>query len=91
MFASLAGYKDQAYYDEHPTLMLMTPDENYTVALFAGYVASVDEAWLIQAQERSTFDGGVTPTSNDRILTLSTCSYEFNNARYVVLGVLQES
>ena len=80
--------------------MLMTPDKNYTVALFAGYVASVDdpawevvfsdasafEAWLIQAQERSTFDSSVKPTSNDRILTLSTCSYEFNNARYVVLG-----
>ena len=48
MFASLAGYKDQAYYEEHPTLMLMTPDENYTVALFAGYVASVDDpAWEV--------------------------------------------
>ena len=105
MFASLAGYKDQSYYEEHPTLMLMAPDENYTVALFAGYVASVDdpawevvfsdasafEAWLIQAQERSTFDSSVKPTSNDRILTLSTCSYEFSNARYVVLGVLQDS
>ena len=105
MFASLAGYKDQSYYEEHPTLMLMATDENYTVALFAGYVASVDdpawevvfsdasafEAWLIQAQERSTFDSSVKPTSNDRILTLSTCSYEFNNARYVVLGVLQDS
>ena len=84
--------------------MLMTPDENYTVALFAGYVASVDdsawevvfsdasafESWLIQAQDRSTFYSDVKPTSNDQILTLSTCSYEFNNARYVVLGVLQE-
>ena len=28
MCASLAGYKDQAYYEEHPTLMLMTPDKN---------------------------------------------------------------
>ena len=42
------------------------------------------------AKEKSTFDSSVKPTGNDRILTLSTCSYEFNNARYVVLGVLQE-
>ena len=59
--------------------MLMTPDKNYTVALFAGYVASVDdpawevvfsdasafEAWLIQAQERSTFDSSV----NQQVMT----------------------
>lgn len=73
MFASLAGYKDQAYYEEHPTLMLMIPDKNYTVALFTGYVASVDDlAWEV-------------------VFSDATCSYEFNNARYVVLGVLQES
>lgn len=104
MFASLAGYKNQAYYDEHPTLMLMTPDKNYMVTLFAGYVASVDDpawdvtftdvsafdSWLVYAQDRSTFASSVKPTSNDRILTLSTCSYEFSNARYVVLGILKE-
>ena len=85
-------------------LMLMTPDKNYIVALFVGYVASVDapawdvsfadvsafDTWLVYAQNRSTFASSVKPTSNDRILTLSTCSYEFSNARYVVLGILNE-
>ena len=26
----------------------------------------------------------------DKIITLSTCSYEFKNARYVLLGILKE-
>ena len=104
MFASLAGYKDQAYYEEHPTLMLITPDKSFLVELFADYVASIDDpawavsfadvsafdSWLIHAQDRSTFDSSVKPTSNDRILTFSACSYEFSNARYVVLGLLKE-
>ena len=34
---------------------------------------------------RSNFDSGVEVTSSDHIMTLSTCSYEYDDARYVVL------
>ena len=30
------------------------------------------------------------PLPEDRILTLSTCTYEFSEARYVVYGILTE-
>lgn len=30
------------------------------------------------------------PQPGDRILTLSTCTYEFDDARYVVLGILEK-
>ena len=70
--------------------------------LFAGYVANVKdnawevgtrdeltwESWVAAAIERSTFTSDVSPVGNEKILTLSTCSYEFSNARFVVLGVL---
>lgn len=103
MFQSLSNYKKQSYYDEHPTLLLMTPGQNYTIRLFAGYVCAADgnawqldfrsdeefKNWLQSACRRSTFDSGITPTVSDHIITLSTCSYEYDDARYVVLGVLE--
>lgn len=103
MFAGLVAYKSQDYYDAHPSLMLLTPEQNYTVELFAGYVASSSDdawetqfasdeefqAWLNRAAARSCFTSGVTPEVTDRILTLSTCTYEFDNARFVLLGILR--
>ena len=103
MFGTLTNYKKQAYYDEHPTMLFLTPKRNYVLRLFAGYVCAADgEAWQIDfadASERaawvdkaiaeSTFESGIVPTASDRIMTLSTCSYEFDDARYVLLGILE--
>lgn len=103
MLSSLTGYKKQDYYEAHPTLYLMTPEKNYEIKVFAGYVASVKDdawqlnfdseesfqAWIGRAIERSTFSSNITPAVTDRIITLSTCSYEFDNARYVLVGILE--
>ena len=102
MFSSITKYKQQAYYDEHPELLLMTPEQNFKIELFSGYVANVeDEAWQLifdseedravwieRTIEKSTFNSPVIPAATDKIITLSTCSYEFDNARYVLTGVL---
>lgn len=102
MFSSLVEYEDPAYYQAHPELFLLTPTGNYTITLFAGYVAAADEnawqldfpseaeylAWLQAAQARSCFQGPVAPAEEDRIITLSTCSYAFAQARFVLLGIL---
>lgn len=47
------------------------------------------EDWLAKVRELSYFDSGIEPAATDRILTLSTCSYEFDNARFVLLGRLR--
>lgn len=100
MFQNLMYYKEQSFYEEHPTARLCTPDGTYTVEFFAGYVADVDSDawkldftsdrdfadWLAAALERSLFESTVPPTATDKIVTLSTCSYEFYNARFVLLG-----
>ena len=97
MFAGICKYKEQSYFDEHPTAMLLTPDGNYMVEFFAGYVCDVaadawdydfDEAWLEERIRSSRFDADVIPTTEDKILTLSTCSYEWEDARFVLHGVL---
>ena len=46
------------------------------------------QAGIDAATARSTFTSDVKPTTGDRLLTLSTCSYEFGDARFVVVGVM---
>ena len=96
MFANLTLYKDKGYYNSHPYLYIYTPSQNYRVDLYAGFVCEHDDevyaTSLTQDQlkamaAKSTFVSNIgTPTG--KTVTLSTCSYEFNNARYVVVGAL---
>lgn len=98
MFGTLVRYKDQSYYDTHPYLYLTTPTQKYRVDLFAGCVISGTAEiyqsvylsdWLLEAyREQSTFQPAGEIDTDGPILTLSTCTYEFDNARYVVLGAL---
>ena len=97
MFAGICKYKDQSYFDEHPTAMLLTPDGRYEVKFFSGYVCETtsdawdydfDEAWIDKRIRSSYFDADVIPATEDKILTLSTCSYEFTDARFVLHGIL---
>ena len=46
-------------------------------------------AWLEEVGEKSAFSSKVSPRAEDRVVTLSTCSYEFENARFVLHGVLR--
>ena len=103
MFHSITNYKTQEYYDAHiPEMYLFTPNETYRVDVFAGFVTDTDftawqtefssaEAfvqWLRDLKGKSAFQCNIIPKETDHILTLSTCSYEFKNARYVLCGVL---
>lgn len=101
MFGTLPNYKRQAYYDEHPQMWLLTPEGDYRVELVAGYVTSADSgvydfdqseeavlAAVQRAMERSTFTSGAEIAEGDRFLTLSTCSYAYDDARYVLIGRL---
>ncbi len=104
MFSSLSGYKTQAYYETHPELYLYTPEQDYLVELFAGGILDGDtgrfplnftdeelrEEWLAKIFSSSTFQSGRQPDPQDRLVALCTCTYEYQNARYVVYGILKE-
>ena len=105
MFASLINYASQSYYDAHPVMYLTIGTTIYRLELFAGYTTTMDSSaytlnfdtehefaeWLREISAKSDFQpNAITLSTEDRIVTLSTCAYSFQNARYVVHGRLVE-
>ena len=102
MFAALKGYKKQDFFDEHKNGYLITEDAVYRIDFFAGHVANVEENawqldfsdgtefdnWIKSLKEVSAFKSDVNPEYGDKVFTLSTCSYEFDDARFVLSGKL---
>ena len=100
MFASLDKYRKQAYYDEHPVIYLYTPTGDYAIELFSAYVRDASplphnfespEDFLAYAEKikaLSDFKSDVMVGADDRIVTLVTCNYNYDDARYVVHGKL---
>ena len=84
-------------------MYLVTPTHAYRIELLAGCVTDASSALyklpgsvkekeklLADARESSTFRADITAEANDRLVTLSTCSYEFSDARFVLIGRLVE-
>ena len=99
MFARLLDYANQSYYEAHPVMYLLTPALNYRLELFSGYVtnssdettykfvfSSEDEeqSFIDYARSNSKFQSDVDVKPGDRIITFSTCTYEYDDARFVV-------
>ncbi len=101
MFGVLLKYKKQSFFDQHPVWYYLTPNGDYRIELIAGavvrthrdiYTATLNGVVMTKElgvlQELSTFRSEVPYTEEDAFITLSTCSYEFSDARYVVVGKL---
>ena len=104
MFGGLMSYKDQTFYDEHSVALLVTPTVYYKIQFFSGYVSDnwgnawdlvLDDssyaAWLHEIQAKSCFETEYAPAPEDRIITLSTCTYEFDSAKFVLHGYICEA
>lgn len=103
MLASITKYADQEYYNEHPCMYLNTPGQNYRLDIFSAFITDADgstynyngfnskdsyESYLDGVTRWSYIDTGVEVTGDDRIVIFSTCTYEYENARFVVLAKL---
>lgn len=98
MFAVLSKYKSTKWYDKHPVLWLVTPDKALKLKVYSVYTANVSQdawkmkfdgtkdykKWLTETKGLSEISTDVQPDENKPVVTLSTCSYEFDNARLVV-------
>jgi sortase B len=102
MFGTLTKYKEQAYFTENPYLYLYTADGGYRIDLLYGCVIGAGqwrdrafmfkeniEALLDYGAHHTTFQSETVYQKGDPIVVLSTCSYEFDDARFVVIGVMR--
>lgn len=98
MFAGVTKFKDAGYFDSHRYGWLATSETVYRIdffsaavvdrydSLYDGSVLSAD--WLPHLAEVSTIYEAIEFSDTDRFISLSTCSYEFENARTVLTGKL---
>lgn len=104
MFSALTKFKDQSYYEAHKKAIIVLKDKMYELQFLAGYVTNVEDNswdldfaddnaalnWAKNSQKKSSFKADIEPEIGDKYVTLSTCDYDFDDARYVVLGRLKE-
>ena len=105
MFADISKYSNGEFFEKHPYVLIITPDAKYKAEVFSAYIANTTYSswdmtfdgddiylqWLETLQSRSYFHRDVGLTAEDRILTLSTCTYEFEDARFIVHAILREA
>ncbi|MGN0658230.1 MAG: class B sortase [Emergencia sp.] len=104
MFRSLVEYRDAEYYEKHKEMLLLTPEKRWRLVIFGVVTIPADsdmyrfdfagkaekQAYLDWIEEHSETDTGVKVTAADRIVMMSTCTYEFDDARLIVYGKLEE-
>ena len=99
MFAALKLYRDYDFYEEHPYVYIVRHDAIYRYEVFSTYEAGVrTDTYRLRFTEHakkqalyhytnsSVWDAALTPTSDDLILTLSTCT---GTGRYETRWVVQ--
>lgn len=103
MFHSLTDYDAEGFFDAHPYMLFISPDRIDLLEVFAGYVtdgsdhcyniaisAEEDMARFVEkAKKKSLFDAHIEVNyRSDHLVTLSTCTYQFDGALFVVIGRL---
>lgn len=103
MFKSITYYEDQEWYESHPFMLMIAESEIAIIELVAGYrttskdhcydIAISDDVDLMnfarEAKEKSDFETETEIRPDDRLVTLSTCAYEYDGARCIAIGRLE--
>ena len=102
MFGVLKHFRVQEFYDANYTMYIHTAERDYQLVIFAVHLVNPaveqplitfadDEEfinYLMQTKDRSLISSDIVVGVDDKIVTLATCAYDFNNARLVVVGKL---
>ena len=98
MFSSITNYKEPDYYNKHKNIYLITPKQNYRLEVFSAYITKATsdtymygfkadkkfQKYIDYIRGLSLINTNVEVGINDTIVSLSTCTYEYQNARFVV-------
>ena len=98
MFAQVTSYTTDSFFEAHRYGWLSTPETVYRLDFFACSIVRSDDRlyngdspiseWMPHIYDRAVVSRGMSYSGNDRFISLSTCSYEFENARTVLTGRL---
>lgn len=102
MFGTLDNYQDQALYQQYPCFYIYIPGyvlEYQIISCYAGRIGSVGytygfpeqedfQTFLNQILSYAGYDTGVNVTTEDKIVTLSTCVNTNRDYRYLIHGKL---
>ena len=100
MFGDIKNLKDQEYCREHPQFELITPEGKYHLKICAFVHQPSDSAiyttnfndeegkqdYIDLIRSLATYTTDEQMTTEDRLVILSTCAYEYQDARYMVIG-----
>ena len=102
MFHSLTEWKDQAFYEGHPVIWLLTPTQDYRIELISGHTTDARSDCYTRSLPTETLRRGywedmlaasdfattVETTPEASLVLLSTCAYDAREARRVLHGLL---
>lgn len=92
----------ESFYEEHPHLYFNTPEQNYKIDIYSVVITPADSyvytfyflndtqylEWLEKVKDESVLETDVVANLDSKMLVLSTCSYQFENARTCLIGKL---
>ncbi|WP_338587236.1 class B sortase [Clostridium baratii] len=103
MFQNLMKFKDEDFWKENNKIILTIDGKTYEYEIFSSYISNAKDIdlktnfenddeylkYIDDIKKRSIFHRDMNIKSNDRIITLSTCSYEKDDARMIIHGRLK--
>ena len=88
---------EKEFWESHPYVSILTPEKNYLYQIYSCYQSpNVSKTYNCQfsgeeqyqdylnyTMEQSLYDTGISASSSDRIITLSTCNNDWEDTRMV--------
>ena len=102
MFGRLGDWAKQDYFDAHREFYINTPEGNYKLTMIMYFVTPAGsdvyridfageedvQSWIAWLRSQSLVSSDYRYQEGDRLVTLSTCMYNFADARGVLIGYL---